>query len=203
MIYSPLPLSSLTVAVPVCLLDHLLHLVLADVLAQLVDDPLQVAEGDLAAALVVEESKHLGDLLLAVAVGLGGGGGRREEKGGMREGRGGGGVPHKRRQTHKLVQGARPLRRHRVPSCCCDTLRTASSTLTHTRTIFPVIMSTNSWKSTVPFSSLSMSAIIFRTSAFFTWKPRARIAALSSLASMDPAAGGGEGERRGGGRGRG
>jgi hypothetical protein len=54
------------------------------------------------------------------------------------------------------------------------------------RTIFPVIISTNSEKSMLPDSSLSMSEIIFRTSAFFTVNPSARMAAFSSFTSMDP-----------------
>jgi len=49
-----------------------------------------------------------------------------------------------------------------------------------------VIISRNSLKSMVPLPSVSMSAIIFSISAFFGSKPRARMATLSSLASIVP-----------------
>ena len=46
--------------------------------------------------------------------------------------------------------------------------------------------STLTSKETVSASDLSTSAIICLISAFFTWKPRARNAALSSLMSIEP-----------------
>ncbi|DBA04980.1 TPA: hypothetical protein N0F65_006982 [Lagenidium giganteum] len=54
------------------------------------------------------------------------------------------------------------------------------------RTILLVIISMNSSISIVPDSSLSMSAIIWRISAFLTWNPSARMAALSSRTSIVP-----------------
>lgn len=57
---------------------------------------------------------------------------------------------------------------------------------TRARTILDVIMSRNSLKSMVPEPSLSTSAIIFLISSFLGSKPRARIATLSSLASIVP-----------------
>jgi len=52
--------------------------------------------------------------------------------------------------------------------------------------IFAVIISRNSEKSIVPEPSLSMSEIIFLISSFLGSKPRARMATLSSLASIVP-----------------
>jgi len=62
-------LGDLAVLVLVRLLDHLLQLVLVDVLAQLLDDPLQVLYRDVARLVEVEEVEHLLQVLPGVLVG--------------------------------------------------------------------------------------------------------------------------------------
>ena len=69
-------LVDLAVAVDVGLVDHLLQLLVCHVLAELARHPLQVAEGDLACLVVVEELEDPPDTARA--------GGDRASKGGAK-----------------------------------------------------------------------------------------------------------------------
>merc|ERR1719182_387101 len=56
----------LTIAITVSLVDHVLELLLVDVLTELLGDTAQVAEGDLAGVVVIEQLEHLLDVLAGV-----------------------------------------------------------------------------------------------------------------------------------------
>merc|ERR1711912_121754 len=56
----------LTIAITVGLVDHVLELLLVDVLTELLGDTAKVAEGDLAGVVIVEELEDLLDVLAGV-----------------------------------------------------------------------------------------------------------------------------------------
>merc|ERR1711934_504438 len=56
----------LAITITVGLVDHVLELLLVDVLAELLGHTAQVAEGDLAGVVVVEQLEHLLDVLAGV-----------------------------------------------------------------------------------------------------------------------------------------
>merc|ERR1712205_287127 len=56
----------LTIAITVSLVDHVLELLIVDVLAELLSNTGKVAEGDLVGVVVVEEHEHLLDVLAGV-----------------------------------------------------------------------------------------------------------------------------------------
>merc|ERR1711987_22619 len=56
----------LTITIAVGLVDHVLELLLVDVLAELLCDAAQVAQGDLAGVVVIEQLEHLLDVLTGV-----------------------------------------------------------------------------------------------------------------------------------------
>merc|ERR1739848_684367 len=56
----------LAIAITVSLVDHVLELLLIDVLTELLGHTAQVAEGDLASVVIVEELEHLLDVLAGV-----------------------------------------------------------------------------------------------------------------------------------------
>merc|ERR1739845_4858 len=61
-------LVDLAVAIPVCLVDHLLQLLISHPLAELLGDALEVPEGDLLGIVVIKELEGLEDLLLRITV---------------------------------------------------------------------------------------------------------------------------------------
>merc|ERR1712096_408671 len=56
----------LTIAITVGLVDHVLELLVVDVLTELLSDTGKVAEGDLVGVVVIEELEHLLDILAGV-----------------------------------------------------------------------------------------------------------------------------------------
>merc|ERR1719198_2850463 len=56
----------LTIAIAVSLVDHVLELLIIDVLTELLSNTCQVAEGDLVGVVVIEELEHLLDVLAGV-----------------------------------------------------------------------------------------------------------------------------------------
>merc|ERR1712094_110272 len=56
----------LTITITVGLVDHVLELLLIDVLTKLLGHTAQVAEGDLASVVIVEQLEHLLDVLTGV-----------------------------------------------------------------------------------------------------------------------------------------
>merc|ERR1719238_1994954 len=61
-------LVDLTVAIPVCLINHFLKLLVCHPFAKLLGHALQVLEGDFARLVIIEQTESLQDLVLGVTV---------------------------------------------------------------------------------------------------------------------------------------
>merc|ERR1719213_903848 len=61
-------LVDLTVAIPVCLINHFLKLLVCHPFAKLLGHALQVLEGDFARLVIIEQTESLQDLILGVSV---------------------------------------------------------------------------------------------------------------------------------------